>query len=375
MLPEKISNGLCSLRPREDKLTVTVETQFDKNYKIVEQKAYESMINSDIRLNYQEVDELFAGKEHQVPTEVADLLQQMRTLSSALSKQRIEAGYLSFDLPETEYIFDEDGHIIDLKRSSETDSHKMIENFMLIANEHVAKLLSRKDTIYRIHELPDEQRTENIKSILEKYDCKVPYNNNLNVFFQNLLEQLGTEEMHRVFDRMILRSMKRARYSIENLGHFGLAMEFYTHFTSPIRRISDLIVHHQLKDKLNSRSPQFTREELFDYAGSATDTEKIADDSEKEVDFKNKLSFMKKQLGEEFSAVIVSIRKSSIIVELDRFPVTGVIELSSMKDDYYEYLDEYQQLIGKRTKKVFKLTDKLEVLVASVTDDIYLQII
>ncbi len=375
MLPEKISNGLCSLRPMEDKLTVTVETQFDKDFRIVEQKAYESIINSDIRLNYEEVDALFDGEDHQIPEHIAKLLMEMRILSSALSQQRFKAGYLQFNLPETEYIFDEEGYIVDLKRSSETDSHKMIENFMLIANEYIAKRLSISNTVYRIHEIPDEKRTETIKEVLEKYDCKVHENNNLNMFYQELLKKLETDERHRVFDRMILRSLKRARYSIINAGHFGLAMQYYTHFTSPIRRISDLIVHHQIKDRINSRPEQFTKEELFEWAGFATDREKIADDAEKEVDFKNKITFMKKHVGEEFSSVIVMIRRSSIIVELDKYPVTGVIELSSMKDDHYEFLDDYKQLIGKRSGTIYRLADKLKVLVTKVSDDIYLKII
>jgi ribonuclease R len=375
MLPEKISNGLCSLRPLEDKLTVTVETLFDRSYKIIDQRVYESVIRSDLRLNYEEVDQLFEQKEHQIPENIAELLQEMQTLSSALSKNRFKAGYLKFNLPETQFIFDDEGHIIDLKRSSETDSHKMIENFMLIANEYIAEQLSKDVTIYRIHELPDEQRTEEIRLILEKYDCKIPGNNNLNVLFQNLLDQLGSPERHRVFDRMILRSMKRARYSIENLGHFGLAIRNYTHFTSPIRRISDLIVHHQIKDRINSQDPQFSRQELFDYAEMATDREKIADDSEKEVELKNKIVFMKKHLGEEFSSVIVAVRNSSIIVELDRYPVSGIIELSSLKDDYYEFLDEYKQLIGSKTGKIYKLADKVNVLVSKVTDDVYLQMV
>jgi len=136
-----------------------------------------------------------------------------------------------------------------------------------------------------------------------------------------------------------------------------------------------LLVHHQIKDKLNSRDQQFNRNELFEYAGIATDRERIADDSEREVEYKNKLNFMKTHLGEEFSGIIVSIRSTAIIVELDKYPVTGLIELTSLKDDYYEFLDEYKQLIGKRKGRIFKMTDKVNVMISKVADDVYLQMV
>jgi len=375
MLPEKISNKLCSLRPLEEKLTITVVTQFNADYEILDQQVHESIIKSDTRLNYEEVDRLFDNGDHDIENSIAEMLFEMKELSSALSQKRFAAGYLSFDLPETEFIFDENGYIIDLKRSSETESHKLIENFMLIANEFIARKLSQHTTIYRIHELPDQERVESLKKLLQKYDCKIPQNNNLNKVFQKILADLNSQHLHRVFDRMILRSLKRARYSIENFGHFGLALDTYTHFTSPIRRLSDLIVHHQIKDLLRSEASQFNDKELSDYAEAATDREKIADDAEREVEFKNKITFMKKKLGEEYEGIIVSIRSTAIIVELDKYPVTGLIELSSLKDDYYEYLDEYKQLIGKRKGKIYKLADKLKVVISKVSDDIYLQLI
>ncbi|KQC07610.1 MAG: hypothetical protein APR54_05880 [Candidatus Cloacimonas sp. SDB] len=375
MLPEKISNKLCSLRPWEEKLTVTVVTQFNADYEIRDQQVHESIIKSDVRLNYEQVDRLFEGGDHDIEDSIAGMLFEMKKLSSALSQKRIAAGYLSFNLPETEFIFDEDGYITDLKRSSETESHKLIENFMLIANEFIARKLSKHTTIYRIHELPDEERVENLKKILQKYDCKIPKDNNLNIVFQKILADLNSKDMHRVFDKMILRSLKRARYSVENFGHFGLALDTYTHFTSPIRRLSDLIVHHQVKDMISSRGNQFSDQELFDFAEAASDREKIADDAEREVEFKDKITFMKKKLGEEYEGIIVSIRSTAIIVELDKYPVTGLIELSTLKDDYYEFLDEYKQLIGKRKGKIFKLADKLKVNISKVSDDIYLQLI
>ena len=371
MLPEKISNKICSLRPFEEKLTISVITEFDKNYEIIGQNVVESVIKSNARLSYEEVDALFENRENNIDPEVARILFEMKKLSSSLSAKRKKQGYLSFDLPETEFIFDDEGHIIDLKRSQETESHTLIENFMLIANEFVAKILSSKNTIYRVHEKPDEEDIEKIKEIAEKYDLCFERKKNLNKTLQILLDSMPDEIHHRVFDRIILRKMKKAKYDIKNIGHFGLALSNYTHFTSPIRRLSDLVIHHQIKGKLHSSAALFSKNELFDLAKTASEKEIIADEAEREVEFKNKKIFMKMRLGEVFKGIIVGIKSFSMLIELNEFPVIGVIELSSLTDDYYEFYERQNCLIGKKNGKMFKLMDKFEVQVIKVTDDIY----
>ena len=371
MLPEKISNKICSLRPFEEKLTISVITEFDKNYEIIGQNVVESVIKSNARLSYEEVDALFENRENNIDPEVARILFEMKKLSSSLSAKRKKQGYLSFDLPETEFIFDDEGHIIDLKRSQETESHTLIENFMLIANEFVAKILSSKNTIYRVHEKPDEEDIEQIKEIAEKYDLCFERKKNLNKTLQILLDSMPDEIHHRVFDRIILRKMKKAKYDIKNIGHFGLALSNYTHFTSPIRRLSDLVIHHQIKGKLHSSAALFSKKELFDLAKTASEKEIIADEAEREVEFKNKKIFMKMRLGEVFKGIIVGIKSFSMLIELNEFPVIGVIELSSLTDDYYEFYERQNCLIGKKNGKMFKLMDKFEVQVIKVTDDIY----
>ena len=196
-------------------------------------------------------------------------------------------------------------------------------------------------------------------------------NKNLNAVLQDLLEKLPDDNYHRVFDRKVLRSMKKAKYTVENLGHFGLAMRNYTHFTSPIRRISDLIIHHQIKNKLNSKQTPFSASHLFKLAKTATEREMIADESEREVDLKNKMIFMKKHVGEEFEAIIIAVRNNSLIVELNKYPVTGVVSISSLKDDHYEYFAQHSRFIGKRKGKIYKLTDTLNVLLDKVDDEIH----
>lgn len=375
MLPEKISNKICSLRPFEEKLTVTVLTKFDPDFNIVSQDAFESIIKSDARFNYEEIDQLFDGENIKIDKKIAEMLLQMRELSASLLQKRIAKGYLHFDLPETEFVFDDEGHIIDLQRSKETESHQLIENFMLIANEYVAASLSNRPTIFRIHENPDEERLLLMHEVVKKYGMKLNLKQNYNLALQNLLENMPDKLHHRVFDRMILRSLKRARYSVENLGHFGLAIQTYTHFTSPIRRLCDLVVHHQIKARINKRQHGFSSDQLFDFAGKATKREEIADEAEREVEMKNKFLFMKKHLGEEFSTVIIGVKATGLIVELDKFPVTGIIDISTLTDDHYEFMDQYKRLVGRHQGKIFKLMDQINVLVSKIDDDIYFQLI
>ncbi len=374
MLPEKISNKICSLRPFEDKLTLTVQTRYNTDFKVIAQSVYESVICSNARFNYEEIDEFFDEKK-ELETKIAETINIMRKLSASLTKNRVKCGYLRLNIPETIFVFDDEGHVIDLERSKETDSHKMIENFMLVANEFIAKELSVGKTIFRIHEKPDEERLLKLKEEITSYNIKMEMHQNLNIVLQNLLNQLPDENYHRVFDRKILRSMKKAKYTVENMGHFGLAMRYYTHFTSPIRRISDLIIHHQIKNKLNSQQTPFSSSHLFKLAKIATEREQVADESEREVDLKNKTIFMKKKVGDEYTAIIIAVRNNSFIVELDRYPVTGIVELSSLSDDHYEFFPQHSRFIGKRKGKIYKLTDKLNVLLSSVDDEIHFKVL
>lgn len=375
MLPSRLSNGVCSLRPDEDKLTMTVETHFSPSGAVVKQSVYESIICSDARLTYEQVDDLFDDKPADIADDVAAALQQARKLSALLSGIRYKAGYLRFDLPESEYEFDDEGHLKAIHRSKETDSHRLIENFMLVANEYVCTRLSVAETLYRIHEQPDEQRIEAVLDIISKYNIDVYFQDDLNKTLQLALEELKTEAYHRVFDRQILRSLKRARYSIENKGHFGLAMNTYTHFTSPIRRLCDLVVHHQIKDMLHREPAQFTRKELFELAGRATEREMVADESEREVEWKSKRAFMRKKLGEEFSGIVVGVTPGKLLVELDPFPVVGVVDLGLVKRERFDYYEQYGRLVGRKTGMLIGLADPVKVMVSNVSDDIYFQLL
>jgi ribonuclease R len=372
MLPEKISNNICSLRPFEEKLTLTVITEFDSNLDIVAQDVTESIIKSDARFSYEEIDDFFDDKDQEIPNEIQKTLRNMRKLSSSLSSKRVEKGYLSFNLPETQYVFDDDGHVTDLVRSRETESHKLIENFMLIANEYTAGLLSKYKTIYRIHEQPEKRDVTSVTDLAKNCNLRFTKDINVNKTFQNVLASLHTNDEHRVFDRLILRNLKKAKYHTTNFGHFGLAMQNYTHFTSPIRRLSDLLIHHQIKAEVNGRKNLFSPSELKKLAIIATEKEMIADESEREVDSKNKMIFMRKRLGEVFEGIIINMKPSKLIIELDRFPVTGVLPVASISGDRFNFYDKGMKMVGRKT--TFNLADKIEVLVSKVDDDIYFRL-
>jgi len=378
MLPEKLSNGICSLRPDEDKLTLTVISDYDQDGYISDQKVVESVITSNARLAYEEVDAFMENRDHILEEDTQKLILLMQELSVKLQKTRIERGYLSLDMPETEYIFDEEGHVTDLQRTMETESHQMIENFMLSANEYVAVTLSQSATLYRVHEAPSQDQLNDIKRLAGIYDFSFDLSHTINKAFQVALESLDTGDRHRVFDRVLLRHMKKARYDVINMGHFGLALQNYTHFTSPIRRICDLVVHHQIKALIkNSASDEnlvFTRSKLEDIAVIATDKEKLADTTEREVDTKNKLLFMKKRIGEEYSGVVIAVKAKGIIIEIDKYPVNGIVPISSIKDDHYEYHAAYDTLLGIHKAQSIRLADRFNVILVKVDEDIIFEI-
>ncbi|PID27689.1 MAG: ribonuclease R [Candidatus Cloacimonadota bacterium] len=377
MLPFKISNNLCSLRPFEDKLTVSVITDFDKDFNQISQTVCESIINSDARLTYEDVDLLFEGKDAPIDYSVRNTLLIMRKLSDKLSERRTAAGALYFNLHDTDYIYDDDGKLKEIVRTPETASHKLIENFMLLANEFIAKRLTKlaKTTLYRIHENPDPEEIEKAVKLLRSYEISVKKSKDLNKTFQNILDAVPNNDFHRVFDKILLRKMKKAKYSTRRIRHFGLGMELYTHFTSPIRRFCDLIIHHQIKTFLTKSSKiKFSAEELGKYAYAISDRELIADEAEREVNKKFIISYMKNFSGEIFTGLIVGMNSSSLFIEPDKIPVTGVLKISELDDDYYTFYDKAYNMVGKKKGRVFRLADRVTVQVVSVVDDVYFRL-
>ena len=376
MLPEHISNKLCSLRPDEDKLTVSVVTKLSPTYKILDQYAVESIINSDARLNYEEIDEFFATGKLDQTAEIKEMITNSLKLSKALSEKLIKNGYINFRLPDVEYIYDDEGHLASIIESEETDSHKLIENFMLLANEYVATFLKEKakTTIYRVHELPEPDKIQNVAKLLGYYGHQMKFDGTLNHSIQEVLKSFEGTFEEKVFNKMILRAMKKAQYTVKHGVHFGLSIQNYTHFTSPIRRLSDLVIHLQLKSFLGEDGHKFNSNTLVSLAETASTQEVLSDEASREILNKMVQYFMKDRIGQEYEAIITGMNKSNIFATLLQYPITGVIKLSNIPGDFY-VLDEEKMIInGKRRKGIFKLAQKIDIRVAAVTDDIYYDI-
>ena len=374
MLPEHLSNLICSLRPQEDKLCLTVQTEFDRKGNILKQQIYESVICSKARLNYDEVDTLFEGRATDLPQELKNILSEGRELSRLLTEKRMEAGYIFFDLPDIEYEYDENGFVRHLTLAEETESHKLIENFMLVANEYVAKHLSQvaPATIYRIHEDPDYNKLERLIELLSYYGIKWTMYENLNKSLQYLLNSFPNPAYHKVFDRIVLRSMKKAKYSTEHIHHFGLAMDDYTHFTSPIRRICDLVIHHLCKTYLcHSSNNKLTLSQLKHYAEVASEQELQADQSERDIERVYSRAFMKKQEGNIYNGMVISVNSRGLIVQLEEIPITGVILEINLGEGDWDYLEREMRYMNRRTRKFYQLMDTLKVTVGYVDDDVY----
>jgi ribonuclease R len=377
MLPELLSNKICSLRPDEDKLTMTVITDFNQQAVIKQQKLVESVIRSNHRLSYEEVDVLFAGGQTSFPTELTNALKEARKLSALLSKKRLAEGYIHFDLPELEFEYDDEGLIHKFNLAEETESHKLIENFMLVANEYTAKKLTQASptTIYRIHEDPDTEKIEKLTDMLSYYGISYYDRGSLNSSMQYLLNSLPSPEYHKVFDHIILRSMKKAKYSTEHIRHFGLGMETYTHFTSPIRRLCDLLIHQLCKTYiLRSSGVKFSSELLKHYASVASEQELQADQAERDIERNYSMAYMRKFVGERFSGMVISSKSGGLVIRLNEIPINAMLLVAQLPPGKWHFRDKELRFVSASNNNYFQLMDKVLVQIMEVSDDIYLEL-
>lgn len=378
MLPQKLSNQICSLRPDEDKLCLSLYTQFDAQGQVQKQILYESVIRSNIRLAYEEVDEYFASNSEDISAELAEALSQARDLSRLLSAKRKAAGYIFFDLPEIEYIYDEEGFVNRLDLSSETESHKLIENFMLVANEYLASSLAQKApaSMYRIHEEPEQRKLDKLIDLLSFYGIGYIHKANLNLSIQALLQSLPTADYHKVFDRMILRSMKKAKYSVRHIPHFGLALKDYTHFTSPIRRLCDLTIHHLAKiHLLKSSKESISSQQLLHWATVASEQELNADSAERDIEQLFSRIYMKDKVGESFTGMVISTTTRGLIVRLNEIPISAVLPKEQFPFGKWDYRESEMRYVNTATGTSLMLMDTLKVKVREIGDDIYLELL
>ncbi len=378
MLPEELSNGICSLNPQVDRLALTAEMLFDRTGAVVEKTFYPSVIRSDARLTYTIVRRILVDKDAEaVAAHQAFLgdLQVMEELAGRLTARRRKRGSIDFDLPEPEIVLDLQGQTEAIVRAERNLAHRIIEEFMLAANEAVASFLDEHGvpSLYRVHEQPDPVKLHDFREFVLGFGYAVRMEGE-GVDpgeLQRLLEQAAGRPEERMINEVLLRCMKQARYAAENLGHFGLASPCYTHFTSPIRRYPDLVVHRILKRTLAGRvkGPEKERltETLPEIAAHTSSRERVAMEAEREIVALKKVQFMRNRVGEEFEGFVTGVSAYGFYVELIELFVEGMVHVSTLGRDFYHYLEKQHALVGERTKRVFRIGDRVRVIVAGVS--------
>ncbi len=376
MFPEKLSNGICSLKPKEDRLTLTAEMDFSADGHPLSHRMFESVICSDARMTYTAVHQIVEVKNPAVREEYAALLPQfevMHELAVKLRTHRLEKGSIDFDLPEAEIILDAGGETVNILREQRNIAHKIIEEFMLAANETIATEMARREIpfIYRIHDQPPKERIESLNDLLRQFGLKARLGEKVNpkVFSEILKTVQGRPEEH-LMHKMVLRSMQQARYAFETHGHFGLASEAYTHFTSPIRRYPDLIVHRLLKKVMNKKMGEKEKarwaHKLPEIALHCSKQERLAVDAEREVIKRRQVKFMTDKVGEKYTGIVTGVTAYGFFVQLDEYFVEGLVRMSSLHDDYYIFDEKRHALIGRTHRRAYRLGQAIEVLVAAV---------
>ena len=378
MLPEALSNGICSLNPHEDRLTKTACIEYNAQGEVVSTRFFNSVIRSRERMTYTDVRRILVDRDPATIGRYIELVPQfelMEELTLLIFENRKARGNLDFDLPEAEIILDLQGVPENIVQAERNIAHRIIEEFMIAANEAVARYLTAKELplLYRVHEGPERESLEAVAPFLLSLGYRLPLKKDkiAPLEIQKLLEAARGKPEERVLNRVLLRSMKQALYQPEDIGHFGLASACYTHFTSPIRRYPDLIVHRMLDQALRGKKLTGSeREELSSYlveAGKHTSNrERNAMDAEREMVDLKKAQFMMDKIGEEFGGFITSLANFGFFVELDNYFVEGLVKIASLTDDDYYYYEKEYLIKGLRHGRKFRLGDNVRVKVVRI---------
>ena len=372
MLPERLSNGICSLNPQINRLTMSCVMTIDKNGDVLNHKISESVISTVERMNYDDVSDILDGKItndlKQKYEYLFDDFENMKELALILRGRRMRRGAIDFDFAESKIQLDGDGKPVFVGKAERRIGNKIIEEFMLVANETVAEHMFWLELpfVYRIHETPDPEKIENLNKFLYNFGKKIKGSTeDLHPkAVQQMLEEIkGTQEEH-VISKLTLRSLKQAKYSPNNDGHFGLAAKYYSHFTSPIRRYPDLQIHRIIREMLNGRlNPdriKALRAIVDEVSLQSSERERNAELAERDVDDMKKAEYMMSHVGEKFTGIISSITSFGMFVELEN-TIEGLVRMECLDDDYYVYDEERMQLVGERTKRVYKLGQTVEI--------------
>lgn len=380
MIPHRLSNGICSLNPNVDRLTISCEMEITPEGEVVNHDIFPSVIRTTERMTYTNVRKILQDEDEEVTKRYEALIpffKQMGELAEILRKKRFARGAIDFDFSEAKVLVNEESVPKDVILRERSVAERLIEEFMLCANETIAEHFHWLDLpfMYRIHEDPDEEKLARFLEFITifGYVVKGAANEIHPRALQQLLEEVKGEPEEMVISKIMLRSMKQAKYDPQSLGHYGLAAEFYTHFTSPIRRYPDLIVHrlirtYLIEKKTDAETIAHWKGRLGEIAKHASEMERRAVDAERETDDLKKAEFMQDKIGEEFDGVISSVTNFGLFVELPN-TIEGLVHVSYLTDDYYHFDEKYMAMIGERTGNVFRIGDEISVRVVAVNLD------
>lgn len=377
MIPHRLSNGICSLNPQVDRLTISCEMEITPQGEVVDHEIFPSIIRTTERMTYTNVRKILLKEDDSVLERYHDLIpffERMGELAHILEEQRRRRGAIDFDFTEAKIIVDEDGKPTEVVIRERTVAERLIESFMLAANETIAEHFYSMDLpfLYRIHEDPNPEKLEKFFNFAVNFGYVLrgtPENIHPRTL-QLLLEKVKGEPEEAVISTVMLRSMQKAKYSHQNLGHFGLATEYYTHFTSPIRRYPDLTVHRLIRKylfekKVDVKTQEHWKKDLPEIARHTSACEQRAVEAERETDDLKKAEFMQDKIGESFVGVVSGVTNFGLFVELPN-TIEGLVHISYLTDDYYHFSEEHMALIGERTGNVYRIGDQIEVRVLNV---------
>lgn len=381
MLPERLSNGICSLNPKIERLTFSCEIEIDKRGKFINHKIYKSVIRTRERMTYTDVNAILTARTPELEQRYGYLLEdfeRMHALYEILRTRREQRGSIDFDLPEAEVMLGVSGDIEAIRPTERNVAHRLIEEFMLAANETVARELvfANQPGLYRVHQQPDPQKLEDLKEILKEFKLKLRGDTEdmRPGELQRVLKEVAGKPEERFLTNIILRSMKRAFYSEESTGHFALAFEHYCHFTSPIRRYPDLVVHRRLFELIKDGPLHGQRRDEIErahplYAHQSSDRERRAEEAEREVLEWKKVIFMRDKVGNDYGGIVTGVAPFGLFVELDEIFVQGMVPVATIGGDFWVYHDREHRMRGDSSGRELRLGDKVRIRVESIDED------
>ncbi len=373
MLPEVLSNGLCSLKPNLDRLCMVCEMHVSGEGKVSRSKFYEAVMRSSARLTYGQVNDFLTGKsQQQIPRPLHNDLRNLYDAFKLFAKNRRKRGAIELDIPQTRINVDEDGAVTSISAVPRNDAHRLIEECMIAANVQAAKLLRKHRVagLYRVHAKPDPDRFEELRSYLLELGFKVPHPDHVQPRqLNNLLQQVKDRPDSVAISMALLRSMSHAEYTPRNIGHFGLALDAYAHFTSPIRRYPDLLVHRAIRHILDGgKAGNFTYDAgAMEHLGSlCSERERRAEDATREVEAWLKCQYMADKIGEQYAGIITAVTNFGVFVQIPELQIDGLVHVTNLQNDYYRFDAGSQSLIGDRSGTQYRLGDGLAVVVSRV---------